>query len=247
MRSYHHWIKRNVLTELRELEARLRSISGCWSHYQLRLWQECRSIDAAGVEDRITFAKEVLAAPHRGEWIWALGGWHMLMGEIRAKLNAPDPHVRQDAAIALADYGLHARAAVPDLLARLRLTESTIHDRTLAAWALPKIGADEGSISIFLAVLDETADQSESGELRQRLAEGIESMTNSFRVLVPLARRLLRDRPCRLHGLQLVERLGERDRRLLPMLVPNVKPLLSDEVEEVTAIAQRIMVVSQSS
>jgi len=237
-----------VLTELRELEARLRSISGGWSHYQLRLWQECRSIAAAGVDDRIRNAKEILAAPHKGEWIWALGGWHMLLGEIRAKLNDSDPHVRQDAAIGLADYGIHARAAVPLLLIRLSSSEETLHDRTLAAWALPRIGADESSVSIFLAVLDETADQPEADELRQRTAEAMEYMKSSFRVLVPLARRLLRDRlgPCRLHGLHLVERLGERDRRIWPMLVPNVEPLLNDDLEEVTAIAQRIMGVSQS-
>jgi len=237
-----------MLNDLQELESRLKSTFGAWSHYQLLLWQQLRSKDSAGIEDRIRVANEVLAATHRGEWIWALGGRHMLLGEIQTKLNDSDPHVRQDAVIALAGFGLHARGAVPVLLNRLRSTESTLHDRTLAAWALPKIGADEGSVSIFLAVLEETADQSEAGELRLRSAEAVEFLTDSFRVLVPIARRLLRDRTwkCRLHGLHLVERLGDRDRRLLPMLVPNVVPLLHDEVNEVRAIAQRIMGVSQS-
>ena len=124
----------------------------------------------------------------------------------------------QDAAIALADFGLHARNAVPLFLDRL--STGTIHERTLAAWALPKIGADKSSVSIFLAVLVETAEQTEAGELRLRSAEAVEFLTDSFRVLVPLARQLLRDRlgKCRLHGLLLVERLGERDLRLLEML-----------------------------
>jgi hypothetical protein len=237
-----------MLNDIQELEARLRSIFGAWSHYQLQLWQQLRSKDSAGIEDRIRVANEVLAATHRGEWIWALGGWRMLLGEIQTKLNDLDPHVRQDALIALVGFGFHVRGAVPVLLDRLRSIESTVHDRTLAAWALPKIGADEGSVTTFLAVLDETADQSEAGELRLRTAEAVESLTDSFRVLVPLARRLLRDRleKCRMHGLHLVERLGERDRRLLPMLVPNVVPLLGDEVDEVRAIAQRIMGVCQS-
>jgi hypothetical protein len=173
----------------------------------------------------------------------------MLLGEIQAKLGDPDPHVRQDAVVALVGFGLHARGAVSLLLERLRSTESTVHDRTLAAWALPKIGADEGSVSIFLAVLDEAAVHSEAGELTLRSAEAVEFLTDSFRVLVPLARRLFRDRlaKCRLHGLHLAERLSERDRRLLTMLVPNVEPLLNDEVQEVQAIAQRVMSLFQSS
>lgn len=227
-----------MLNEFPELEARLKSTFGAWSHYHLRLWRQLRSKDAAGIEDRIRVAKKVLAATHRGEWIWALGGWHMLLGEIQTKLNDSDQH-RQDAVIALVGFGLHARGAVPVLLDRLRSIESTVHDRTLAAWALPRIGADEGSVSILMAVLDETADQSEAGELRLRLTEAVECLTDSLRVLVPLARRLLRDRSwkCRLQGLRLVERLGERDRRLLPMLVPNIVPLLDDEVNEVQAVA----------
>jgi hypothetical protein len=41
--------------------------------------------------------------------------------------------------------------------------------------------------------------------------------------------------------LMLVERLGMRRRRLLPMLVSNVEPTLHDEMEEVREIVRRIV------
>lgn len=233
-----------MLSELRELEARLRSTFGAWHHYQLRLWQECRSVEAAGVEDRIRIAKAVLADVDRGGWAWALGGWHMLLAEIQAKLTHPDPHVRQDSAIALADLGTHARAAIPALLDRLGSSDATLHDRACAAWALLKIGVKEGlAVPVFVQVLDETADHPDAGELRYRAAEAVESLTDSFRTLVPLARRCLADsywKP-RLYGLTLVERLGKRHRRLLEMLMPSVEPLLDDEMEEVRAFAREIV------
>jgi HEAT repeat protein len=207
------------------------------------VWQACRSFDAAGIVDRIEIAQKVLADRHRGEWIWAWGGFVMLLGEIQMKLNDPDPHIRQDAAIALADLGPHARHVIPILLDRLRSPETTFHDKTLAAWALPRIGVrSDDAIPTLLAVLEEAGDQPEAGELRRYAAEAVEHLNDSFRLLVPLARRCLTDPfwKCRLHGVCLVERLVERDRRLLPMLVPNVEPLLTDELEEVRAIAQQI-------
>ena len=233
-----------MLNELRELEARLRSIPGCWDHYRLRVWQQCRSIDAAGVEDRIRIAKEVLVATHRGDWIWSLGGWHMLLGEIQTKLTDPDPHIRQDAAFALADLGSHAHAAIPLLLDRLRSPEEALQDRACAAWALPRIGVDgDQAVPIFLRVIAETADQPQADELRLRSAEAVETLTDSFRILVPLARRCLTDRGWkpRLYGLALVERLGKRNRRLLEMLVPSVESLLTDEVGEIRMFAQEIL------
>ena len=233
-----------MFDELRELETQLRSIFGAWNHYRLRLWQQCRSVDAAGVEDRIRIAQEVLAATHRGDWVWALGGWHMMLGEIQTKLNDPDPHIRGDSAIALADLGPHARAAIPVLLDRLLSPEETHHDRACAAWALPRIGVNgDQAVPIFLHVLNETVAQPEADELRFRSAEAIESFTDSFRVLVPLARRCLADRgwKCRMHGLAMVERLGKRRRRILEMLLPSVEPLLADEVEEIRAFAREIV------
>jgi hypothetical protein len=233
-----------MVSDLRELESRLRKTFGAWNHYRLRLWQKCRSFDAAGVDDRIRIAEEVLAAPHRGDVIWAWSGFVILLAEIQGKLGDPDPHGRLDAVVALADFGLHAGGAVPVLLDRLRSSESTIHERTLAAWALPRIGASgEIVVPILLAVLDETANGAEADELRRFLAEAIESLTDSFRVLVPLARRCLRDRywKCRMNGMLLVERLGKRERRLLPLLVRSVEPLVDDEVEEVREVAGRIV------
>ena len=44
-----------------------------------------------------------------------------------------------------------------------------------------------------------------------------------------------------MHGLFLVERLGERHRRLLQMLVPNVEPLLNEELAENRVIARQIV------
>jgi hypothetical protein len=73
----------------------------------------------------------------------------MLLGEIQDKLNDSDAHVRQDAMIALADFGTHAQGAVPVLLNRLRSSESTIHDRTLSAWALPRIGVTTEQALLF--------------------------------------------------------------------------------------------------
>ena len=233
-----------MASDLRELESRLRSTFGAWHHYQLRLWQECRSINAAGVEDRIRVAIEVLADDDRGGWVWALGGWHMLLGEIQSKLSDLDPHIRQDAAVALADLGTHARSAIPFLLERLGSPESTIHDRTYAARALPRIGVNEQqALPILLTVLDESSDQREADELRFRVAEAVEVLCDSFRILVPLARRCLQDRgwKSRTHGLALVERLGKRSRRLLEMLMPNVMPLLDDDVDENRFLARRIV------
>lgn len=229
------------MSSLPELETRLRSTFGAWHHYRLRVWQDCRSFDAAGVEDRVRIAKNVLAATHQGEWIWALGGWHMLLGEIQAKLNDSDPHVRADAIVALTDFGPRARGAVPLLLERLRA--GTLHERTLTAWVLPRIGAGGDAVPTILAVLDETAKQIDAGELRLRSVETIEQLTDSFRVMVPLARRCLRDGywKCRLAGLHSVEGLISRERRLLPVLMPNVEVLLGDEVEEVRSAARRFV------
>lgn len=168
----------------------------------------------------------------------------MLLGELRAKLNNADPHIRQDAAIALADLGPRARAAIPLLLDRLRSSKETLHDRACAAWALPRIGVDgDQAVPVLLEVLNETADQAEASELRYRAAEAVEAITDSLRTLVSLARRCLRDRfwKSRLFGLALVERLGKRDRRLLEMLMPNVGPLLDDEVEEINDFAREIV------
>lgn len=230
-----------MLAELQELETHLRSTFGAWHHYLLRVWQQCRSIEAAGIEDRIKIAKAVLADVDRGGWAWAVGGWHMLLAEIQAKLHDLDPHVRQDAAIALGDLGLHARAAIPVLLDRLRSPEETLHDRTCAAWALPRLGVDgHQAVPIYLQVLSETADQVHASELRYRAAEAVESLTESFRILVPLARRCLLDRGWkpRLYGLTLSERLGKRHRRLLDMLLPGVEALIEDEMEEVRELAR---------
>ena len=233
-----------MTASLRELERQLRSTFGAWNHYRLRVWRECRSFDAAGVEDRIRVAKKVLADPHRGELVWAWGGFAMLLGETQSKLNDPDPHVRADAIVALVDFGLHARNAVPLFLDRLRT--GTIHERTLAAWVLPRIGASEEAVAVLLAVLDEAAEDREADELRLRAVEAVERLSESFRVLVPLARCCLRDRywRCRLHGLDLFERLVRRERRLKAMLSPSVEVLVGDEAEEVRVAAQRI--VSQS-
>ena len=212
-----------MLSELRKLESRLQSSFGAWNHYRLRLWQQCRSVQAAGVEDRIRIASTVIADPHRGESVWAWGGFAMLLDEIQRKLNDPDPHIRQDAAVALSDFGLHARDTVPLLLDRL--ITGTIHERTLAAWALPRIGAGQfGVIPALVAVLNDTAEQTEADELRYRAAEAVEALSDSFRTLVPLARRSIEDRhwKVRLFGLTLVERLGKRSRRILDTLMPNV-------------------------
>ena len=229
------------MKSLPELETRLRSTFGAWHHYRLRVWQDCRSFDAAGVEERVRIAREVLCAEHRREWVWALGGWHMLLGEVQAKLNDADPHVRADAIVALADFGAHARGAVPMLLKRLGA--GTRHERTLAAWALPRIGAGEDAVSMLLEVLDETAEHIDACELRLGLVEAIEQLTDSFRVLVPLARRCLRDQhwKCRLHGVRLVEQLIRRERRVLPMLMPNVDALLADGVVEVQVAVRRFV------
>ena len=154
-----------------------------------------------------------------------------------------ESHIRGDAILALTEFGHHARDAVPMLLKLLSSSESTLHDKTGDAWALPRIGAaDEESLPSLLTILDRSGEQTDAGELRRCVAEAIEQLTDSFRVLVPLARRCLSDPHwrCRLHGLVLVERLGKRHKRLLPMLVPNVEPLVDDEVEEIRAVAQRI-------
>jgi len=168
----------------------------------------------------------------------------MLLAEIQSKLNDSDPHIRGDAAIALADLGPHARAAIPILLARLSSPEESLYDRACAAWGLPRIGVNgDQAVPILLQVLDETADQTDAGELRYRAAEAVGSLSDSFRILVPLARRSVGDRywKVRLLGLTQIERLGQRHRRLVEMLISSVRPLVKDEVEEIRTLAREIV------
>lgn len=96
---------------------------------------------------------------------------------------------------------------------------------------------------MLLAVLDETAEHIDACELRLRSVDAIECLSNSYRVLVPLARHCLRDKywKCRLLGLELVERLIRRERRLQPLLMPNVEALAGDAVEEVRAAVMQFV------
>lgn len=90
-----------LATDLDRLTDLLRSQLGCWNHYRLRLWRECRSFNLSGIDDRIRIAEEILAGPYCGSVIWAWGGLVLLVAEVEKKLSDPDPHIRLEADFAL--------------------------------------------------------------------------------------------------------------------------------------------------
>lgn len=233
---------------LSNLEEQLRKIVGGWSQYRSRVWHECRSFEAASLEERTTIAREVLADSHKGDWVWALSGKHMLLGEVTTKLDDSDPHIRADAIVALSDLGAQAHHLGPVLIDLVCSSANSIHERTLAAWALPKVGWKEDEAATKLAVLLDAFPEPEAAELRVRIAEAIEFIHDSFRILVPLARRLLADEQprCRLHGLAISERLLQRDRRLWPVLRSSLEALVNDQEMDVPITARRIVAEFQS-
>jgi hypothetical protein len=233
---------------LTSLEEQLRKIVGGWSQYRFMVWQKCRSFEAASVEDRLRIAQEVLADRHKGEWVWALGGQHMLLAEIVEKLDDSDPHIRAGAIVALSDLGAQAHHLGRLILDRILSPSSSLHERTLAAWALPKVGWRDDQASAKLLVLLDACPEPEAAELRVRIAEAIEHLDDSFRILVPLARRLLADEQptCRLHGLRVSERLLQRDRRLWPVLRSSLEALGNDQETDVRTAVRRIVDEFQS-
>ena len=101
---------------------------------------------------------------------------------------------------------------------------------------------------VLVAILRDTPDQekadhwsdpNEAGELRRYAAEAVEWLTDDPDVLLFVARTCLRDRywKCRMNGLGLLERLGERGQELLPV----VQRLVGDEVAEIREWAERVL------
>lgn len=90
----------------------------------------------------------------------------------------------------------------------------------------------------LLRYLQSSSDQSDGQELRRCAAEAVEQLTNDPEVLMTLAQSCLSDRfyKCRLIGLNLVEKLGERGRELLSL----VQSLVKDEVMEIKMEARRV-------
>lgn len=125
---------------------------------------------------------------------------------------------------------------MPHLLARLRSTSVTPHDRACAAWALGKVGSSE-LISPLLSVLQSAADQPDTDELRRYVAGAIEQLTSELDVLLQVARICLLDRfyKCKLIGLNLIGRVGENGRELIPL----VERLVHGEMPEVRDKAKR--------
>ena len=224
---------------LRDLEDEF--VVGCRYWYVLQLWKECGSFEASSIQDRIRVAYDVLEKAGAGgtQWVWT--GWIELVDHLIERLEDPVAEVRQQAAIALGDLQDEGRRAVPVLLQRLQSSAITFHDRACAAWALGQIKHDSDQVvPALVAVLQETTDQEEAGELRRYSAEAIERLTDDPAVLLSVARACLQDRfwKCRMVGLGLVEQLGERGRELLPL----VQLLVTDEVAENRASAERIVI-----
>lgn len=155
-----------------------------------------------------------------------------------AQLDDPDPVHRQNAAIALGDLQVDGRSALPHLLARIRSTSVTPHDRACAAWALGKVGSSE-IVAQLLSVLQAAADQPETDELRRCAAEAIEQLTSESDVLLQVARTCLQDRffKCKLIGLNVIGRVGENGRELIPL----VERLVHDEMLEVREEARSVL------
>lgn len=220
---------------LRDLERQF--VLGCRNWYLLRVWERHGSFESSTVTERIRVAEEILATEGRGGVAWAQGGWVRLIDHLITRLNDDDPHIRSEAAIALGD--LENGRAVPILLKRVQSAEITPHDRACAAWALGRIGRDRnGVVAVLLNVLEQTARSADTDELRRCAAEAVEALTDDGEVLFAVARICLIDSyyKCRLIGLGLVERLGDRRAELLPL----VERLVRDEVEAVSTEAGRI-------
>ena len=114
----------------------------------------------------------------------------------------------------------------------------TLHDRACAAWALGKVGSVE-IVPQLLSVLRTAVDQPATDELRRCVAEAIEQLTSDTEILLQVARTCLVDRyfKCKLIGLNLKGRLGERGRELIPL----VERLVQDELREVREEANRAL------
>jgi hypothetical protein len=88
----------------------------------------------------------------------------------------------------------------------------------------------------------------DAADLRVRIAEVVEHINDSFRVLVPLAWRLMADEQpsCRLHGVEISERLLQRDRRLWPILRTNLEALVNGQESNLQTEVRRIVSEFQS-
>lgn len=221
---------------LRELERQF--VLGCRNWYLLRLWEQCGSFDSSTIAERIRVAEEFLATEGRGGVIWAQGGWLYLIDHLVGRLSDDDPHIRGEAAIALGD--LESGRAVPVLLERVQSPEITPHDRACAAWALGRIGRGRSDIvPVLLSVLEQSANSPDANELRRCAAEAVVGLSDNGDVLFAVARLCLIDPyfKCKLIGLELIERLGERGAELRPL----IERLTNDNVESVISAARKAM------
>lgn len=228
--------------QLREIESQL---LWCREWYLLRLWQDCGSFDSASDFDRFQIAQEVLAESNDRTKEWALLGRGKLVDLLIEKLDDPDAMIRQEAFVSIGDHCPKNHHAIEVLIERLRSTDQTPHERACSAWALGKIGARPGEVvPILSAVIEETKDQADFDELRNRSAEAIENLTGEMDVLMKVAKHCVADRDwqCRMRGLFLVERLLKRQPELRDGLVPLLEPLVEDEVEEIRAQALRMLI-----
>jgi hypothetical protein len=221
---------------LRELEGQF--ILGCRNWYLLRVWERHGSFESSTVAERIRVAELVLATEGRGGVAWAQGGWLRLIDHLIGRLNDNDPHIRGEAAIALGD--LRSGWAIPVLLERIQSREVTPHDRACAAWALGRIGRGRNDVvSVLLKVMEQSADSTEADELRRCAAEAAQAIVDNGEVLFAFARLCLADSyyKCKLIGLDLTERLGERRAELLPL----IELLIRHEIDAVAALARKTL------
>jgi len=180
-----------------------------------------------------------LATEGRGGIFWAWGGWLYLIDHLTGRLTDDDPHIRSEAAIAIGDLERENGKAVPVLLQRVHSSEITPHDRACAAWALGQVGRGRSEIvPILLSVLEQSADSTDANDLRRCAAEAIVGLSDNGDVLLAVARLCLIDPyfKCKLIGLDLIEKLGERGAELRPL----IERLVVDEVDAVSAAARRI-------
>lgn len=162
------------------------------------------------------------------------------------RLTDPDDEVRQEVAveIALGESGERASPAIPVFLERLQSRAFTYHDRALAAWALPHLGADGSQIvPLLLRVLEETATQEEADQLRWCAAEAIRRLTTEVSVLAPLAKQCMGDTywKCNLVGLFVAKQLIAENVELRKAFVSNAEPLSLSELDEIRDNAQQII------
>jgi hypothetical protein len=165
---------------------------GC-DRFNLRLWRDCGLRRNTKFADQIRIAEEVLADASG----LVASPWIELRDYLIERFNDPDAEARDDAIQDLVtgsatgfgfEMGVEAQIfdletttkLIQILVERLLSPDCTNDDRVTAAGLLPKLGTPEPAlISVFLTVLAEMGDDSETLQLRRALVRALAGLEAS--------------------------------------------------------------------